>query len=647
MTHDRARAPGTLPDWQGWNDRHLGLAIARCRLALAAHLAPSGTDAEAVRSDLARLASEQAATEAELRAAGQVPSLVALSERLGLSRLETDVVVLCLAAEIDADVAGMLSRPGRPGPHVTAGLAVALAGGAAPSAMLALSSSGVLAGLRIVEIAPDLPLAAAPLRLSPRVRDFLLGLDRLDEQAAGLLLPLEAPALPRALKRVVHAAAGAEATVLLGAPECGGRAVAAAAAALRGRAAVRLDPTRLPAEPAERDRAFALVARECALSRLVLVLDLHGVADASALAPLVRRRAGPVIVLAPTRAGLAAGVRPIALPPADPPLRAAMWRAVAPGLARADAEILARQFVLPPEIVARVAADVPEGRGRCAALWARAREEATPALAELGQRIVPSATWTDLVVPAETEVALREVAAAARARALVDPWGPVRHGARGEGLAVLLAGPSGTGKTLAAEVLAGTLALDLWRIDLSGVVSKWIGETEKNLRRVFDAAEAGGAVLFFDEADALFGKRTEVKDAHDRYANVEIAYLLQRMETYRGLSILATNLRANVDQAFLRRLRYVIDLPFPDEAARRAIWQRHIPPSAPTDGIDLDALARLDLPGGAIRNVALNAAAAAAASGEPIRMGHLATAARREFAKLGRLGAGLTLEAGR
>jgi SpoVK/Ycf46/Vps4 family AAA+-type ATPase len=268
-------------------------------------------------------------------------------------------------------------------------------------------------------------------------------------------------------------------------------------------------------------------------------------------------------------------------------------------------------------------------------------------LADLGQRIVPSAVWDDLVLPAETEAALREVAGAARARATVEGWGFARHGGRGEGLAVLLAGPSGTGKTLAAEVLAGTLALDLWRIDLSGVVSKWIGETEKNLRRAFDAAEAGGAVLFFDEADALFGKRTEVRDAHDRYANVEIAYLLQRMESYRGLSILATNLRANVDQAFLRRLRFVIDLPFPDEAARRAIWQRHIPPRAPVDGIDLDALARLDLPGGAIRNVALNAAAAAAAANAPIRMGHLVAAARREFAKLGRLSAALPAERAR
>lgn len=647
MTHDGARTPGTLPDWRGWNDRHLALAIARCRLVVAAQLAPPGADPDGVNSRLATLAAEQAEAEAELRAAGQVPSLVALSERLGLSRLEADIVTLCLAAEVDADVAGMLARPGRAGPHVTAGLAITVAGGTTPSAMLALSPSGVLAGLRIVEVGTDLPLAAAPVRLAPRVRDFLLGLDRLDEQATGLLLPLEAPPLPTPLMRIARTIAEIEAVVLLGAPECGGRAVAAAAARLQSRTAIRLDPARVPPDPADRDRAFALVARECALSRLVLVLDLHGVPDPPQFAPLIRRRIGPMIVLAATRAGLPSGVQPIGLPPADPALRSAMWRAAAPGLSRSDADSLARQFTLPPETVARVAADVPRGRTRRAALWARARDEASPALAELGQRIVPTATWQDLVVPAEADAALREVAAAARARATVDGWGLARHGGRGEGLALLLAGPSGTGKTLAAEVLAGALALDLWRIDLSGVVSKWIGETEKNLRRVFDAAEAGGAVLFFDEADALFGKRTEVKDAHDRYANVEIAYLLQRMEAYRGLSILATNLRANVDQAFLRRLRYVIDLPFPDEAARRAIWQRHIPPRAPTEGIDLDALARLDLPGGAIRNVALNAASAAAASGEPIRMGHLATAARREFAKLGRLAAGLTVETAR
>jgi hypothetical protein len=647
MTHDAAHPPEILPDWRGWNDRHLALAVAQCRLRLAAHLSPSEPDSDGVRARLAELDTEQAEAEARLRADGQVPALVALAERLRLSRYETDVIALCLAAEIDADVAGMLARPGRAGPHVTAGLAAALAGGAAPSAMLAFSPSSALVGLRLIEVAHDLPLVAAPIRLAPRVRDFLLGLDRLDEQATGLLHPLEAPPLPAVLMRLARKAAQRDAVALLGLPESGGRAVAASAARLQTRTPVRLAADRLPAEPAERERAVALIARDCALSRLALVLDLHGMTDPAPIVPLIQRRAGTVFVLAETRAGLPAGVPALALPPSDPRVRAALWRAAAPDLAQRDAAVLARQFALPPETIARIAADAPHGRGRRAALWARAREEAAPALADLGQRIAPAARWEDLVVPADAEAALRDVAAAARARAIVDAWGVVRHGARGEGLAVLLAGPSGTGKTLAAEVLAGTLELDLWRIDLSGVVSKWIGETEKNLRRVFDAAEAGGAVLFFDEADALFGKRTEVKDAHDRYANVEIAYLLQRMEAYRGLSILATNLRANLDQAFLRRLRYVVDFPFPDEAARRAIWQRHLPPRAPAEGIDLDALARLDLPGGAIRNVALNAAAAAAAAGEPLRMSHLANAARREFAKLGRLSSGLAAEPGR
>lgn len=634
---------GVAVDWRGWNDRHIVLATERCRLVVSARLSPEA-DAEQVRSRLATLVAEQAEVEKDLRAAGHVPALVALADRLHLTSFEADIVTLCLAAELDAETAALIARSSRAGPHVTAGLATTLAGNATPSALLAFSPAGTLVGLRVIELAADLPLAAAPLRLPSRIRDFLLGLDRLDEEAAGLLVPMERAALPAALTRLARDAAKAEAVALLGPSDAGGRAIAAAVAAALARASVRLDPSRLPGEVGPRDRTLALVAREWALSRLVLVLDLHGVDDPTIVMPLLRRRVGPAVVLAPTRAGLPAGLCTITLPAADAQAREAVWRAAAPRLARNDVGRLARQFALSPETVTRIAADVPSGRNRGAALWTRAREEAVPALAGLGQRIVPHATWKDLVLPAETTEALRAVADAAQARATVDRWGFARPDGRGEGLAVLLAGPSGTGKTLAAEVLASTLALDLWRIDLSGVVSKWIGETEKNLARVFDAAEAGGAVLFFDEADALFGKRTEVKDAHDRYANVETGYLLQRMETYRGLSVLATNLRSNLDQAFLRRLRFVIDVPFPDEAARRAIWERHIPPRAPTEGIDFDTLARLDLPGAAIRTVALNAASAAAAAGRPIGMAQLAAAARREFAKLGRLPAGLAAE---
>jgi SpoVK/Ycf46/Vps4 family AAA+-type ATPase len=187
---------------------------------------------------------------------------------------------------------------------------------------------------------------------------------------------------------------------------------------------------------------------------------------------------------------------------------------------------------------------------------------------------------------------------------------------------------------MAAEVIARELELDLFRVDLSSVVSKYIGETEKNLRRVFDAAEAGAAVLLFDEADALFGKRSEVRDSHDRYANIEVSYLLQRMEAYGGLAILATNLKSHLDSAFLRRLRYVIDMPFPDASLRRAIWRKVFPANAPRTDLDLDALARLEIAGGNITVIAVNAAFLAAAEGAAIGMTHISRAARAEFRKL-------------
>jgi SpoVK/Ycf46/Vps4 family AAA+-type ATPase len=214
-----------------------------------------------------------------------------------------------------------------------------------------------------------------------------------------------------------------------------------------------------------------------------------------------------------------------------------------------------------------------------------------------------------------------------------DDWGFAAKSARGLGVSALFAGESGTGKTMAAEVLARELQLDLYRIDLSSVVSKYIGETEKNLRRVFDAAEDAGAVLLFDEADALFGKRSEVKDSHDRYANIEVSYLLQRMEAYRGLAILTTNMKGALDGAFQRRLRFVVHFPFPDQAQREAIWRSVLPAQLPTDRIDCRKLAQLHVAGGAIRNIALNAAFLAADRQEAVAMPHLLQAAHAEAAK--------------
>jgi len=267
------------------------------------------------------------------------------------------------------------------------------------------------------------------------------------------------------------------------------------------------------------------------------------------------------------------------------------------------------------------------GTSRCASLSRRGRS--------LAQRIEPAATWDDLVLPDLQRAVLRDIATHVHHRATVyESWGFGAKGARGLGISALFAGASGTGKTMAAEVLANQLRLDLYRIDLSQVVNKYIGETEKNLRRVFDAAENGGAILLFDEADALFGKRSEVKDSHDRYANIEVSYLLQRMEAYRGLAILTTNMKQALDPAFLRRIRFVVQFPFPDAAQRAEIWRRIFPAQTPTDCLDIARLARLNVAGGNIRNIALHAAFQAAEAGEPVRMPHILRAAHSEYAKL-------------
>jgi len=227
------------------------------------------------------------------------------------------------------------------------------------------------------------------------------------------------------------------------------------------------------------------------------------------------------------------------------------------------------------------------------------------------------------------------MAAQVRHRTTVyETWGAARQSRRGLGISALFDGASGTGKTMAAEVLANDLRLDLYRIDLSQLVSKYIGDTEKHVRQVFDAAEGGGAILLFDEADALFGKRSDVKDSHDRYANIEVSYLLQRMEAYRGLAILTSNMSHALDPAFARRIRFIVHFPFPDAAQRAQIWRQMFPPAMPTSGLEFDKLARLGIPGGHIRNIALNAAFLAADAGEPVEMRHCLLAARTEYAKL-------------
>ena len=259
-------------------------------------------------------------------------------------------------------------------------------------------------------------------------------------------------------------------------------------------------------------------------------------------------------------------------------------------------------------------------------------------LEDLAQRLAPQYSWDDIVLGPEEMRQLREIAQQVGQRARVyEEWGFSSRLSRGRGISALFAGPSGTGKTMAAEILARELELDLYVVDLAGMVSKYIGETEKNLRRVFDAAEQSGAILFFDEADALFGKRSEVKDSHDRYANIEVNYLLQKMEQYQGLAILSTNRKSALDKAFSRRLRFLVDFPFPGREQREKIWRKMFPPQAPLENIDFGFLGRLEIAGGNIRNVAVNAAFLASAEGSSIQAEHIMRAVRQEYSKIDKL----------
>jgi SpoVK/Ycf46/Vps4 family AAA+-type ATPase len=323
-------------------------------------------------------------------------------------------------------------------------------------------------------------------------------------------------------------------------------------------------------------------------------------------------------------------------------------------LDRNDLEQLTARFKLSPEQISRAVQSArmsarwqmtqtrksrAESKPVLEDLFAAARKQASVNMDGLAKKIEPRYTWDEIVLPADSLAQLREICQQVIHRhRVMDEWGFDRKLSLGKGVTALFAGPSGTGKTMAAEIIANDLELDLYKIDLAGVVSKYIGETEKNLERIFTAAANANSILFFDEADALFGKRSEVHDAHDRYANIEISYLLQKMETYDGLAILATNLRQNLDESFVRRMAFTVHFPFPDEANRLLIWKGIWPSQIPlSQDLDLEYLARqFKLSGGNIKNVALASAYLASADGGEVTMEHILHATRREYQKMGK-----------
>jgi AAA+ superfamily predicted ATPase len=579
------------------------------------------------------------------------PSLRRLAERFGLGESETGVIALCAAAEWDRSIAAICARwhgePARCWPSY--GLAVELLGG---GEWAALAPSCSVRRWRLVDVAPGIGISDARLSADERILNFLCDRSFLDPRLGGLIRPLKATAdeggniVPRIVACWGSAASLGQCPVAdlsdLAADQAR-RVAVAASEALSLRAHV-LDARELPAGSAEREALSRLWEREALLLNGSLLLECADdqPSDTAARAALfVDGLQGLLFV---------AGRMP---PVSRPCLRAesclvedaglGVWQAAlgTPGdRMLPELEQLCAQFRLGPAEVRHVVTNLtvpPDApvEQLAAALWEGCRLQTRGGLETLAQRINADVGWEDLVLPPEQKAVLRTIALHVRQRHRVyRDWGFADRGGRGLGVAALFAGASGTGKTLAAEVLARELHLDLYRIDLAALVSKYIGETQKNLRRVFDAAEASGAILLFDEADALFGARGEVRDSLDRHANMEVAYLLQRIETYRGLAILTTNLKQAIDSAFLRRIRFVVNFPFPDVDSRCEIWRRVFPARMPRDGIDVGRLARLNLSGGHIRNLAVNAAFLAADAGEPVGMRHLLSAAEAEYAKL-------------
>ncbi|OYY68095.1 ATP-binding protein [Sphingomonas sp. 28-63-12] len=615
------------------------------------------TTAEPVAAPVDLLAGPEAAADAsDPSDAKYVPALVTLSQRLGLSDFERQLLLMCAAIEFDTGFGALCAEAQRGSGHKGPSFELALVALENP-AWDVMSPERPLRYWRLIEIHQPgaQPLITSALRADERIVNYIKGLNYLDDRLAPLVERLDdasAEVLPPSQAATAdsiadHLAGATQPPLfqLIGESAASKLAIARQVAARFGITVHRLRGQSIPEPQADNETFVRLWQREALLLPLALYVDAEDVeptsAQGRAMIRLLNRCGGVVMVASRTKLG-GLGRRTISVDVAKPlpAEQLGLWSDLLGDSSRAKAALLAGQFNLDRAAIAAIvddAAAASHGTAdkRDALVWAGALEHVRPALDELAQPITPRVGWDDIELPDRERAQLREIAAQVRNRtAVYDDWGFRDRLSRGLGISVLFAGDSGTGKTMAAEALASELGLLLYRIDLAGVVSKFIGETEKNLRKLFDAAEDGGAILFFDEADALFGKRSEVKDSHDRYANIEINYLLQRIEGYRGLAILTTNMKSALDQAFVRRLRFIVNFPFPGAPERTAIWRKVFPPAVDVAALDIDRLARLNVTGGSIHNIALNAAFAAVAAGSTLTMPIVLEAARREYLKL-------------
>ena len=618
--------------WLEANQQHLLAELARLRSRLAD---PGVQEAENIRVD-------------EARAALPAPAAIdVLAKNFGLSAFERDILLLCAGVEMKADLAKSCAEAQGVSQRTYVTFGQALARLQEPH-WDALTPVAPLRRWRLIEVEESGGLTNGRIRLDERILHYLAGVNYLDPRLRPFLRHKPAVTVMAKGHRDMAATVltaletrRASVVVLTGDDQDGQVEVAAHVAGELGLHLHALAAQTLPAGMAELEALGILWQRESVLLHAALLIECQE-RDGVKHVPAFVEQLGGLVFLA--------GQEPPTVPRSTVRVdvnkpeavdRRMLWKeALGPAVARLNGSLdaVASQFRLSARSILTTGREISDELTAStqpdAVIWRACRKAGRTKLDDLAQRIDPRAEWEMLVLPESQRAALHQVVAHVRHRlAVYHEWGFASRGLRGLGITALFAGESGTGKTMAAEVLANELQLDLYRIDLSSVVSKYIGETERNLRRVFDAAEDSGAILLFDEADALFGKRSEVKDSHDRYANIEVSYLLQRMEAYRGLAILTTNMKAALDTAFQRRLRFVVQFPFPDLAQREAIWRSIFPLATPLNRLDFAKLARMQVAGGNIRNIALNAAFLAAQAKGPVCMTHLLDAARAEAGK--------------
>lgn len=580
------------------------------------------------------------------------PALMTLSSTFELSAFEEFILMLCAGYELDGKFAHALDSVTNQGiAKPCFGLALALF---ADSHWSAITPVAALRHWRLIDLEAGTSLVSRRLRIDERILHFLTGISYLDNRLQGILenmpgIQVLAPSLSSCIQRVVE---GWNTTVttrelsviqLCGPSHSDMQSVAASACQAMDLLLYQLDVKDIPDDTIERNALARLWQREAKIDRAALLIKATA-EQHKKLSSFIQLVYAPMIII--TKQAVDTSPRlsiRIDVPSVGATEQKELWGSQLGEKAKyinGGLDRVVSQFSLSAHKISNLSQQLEistrtAGSETGEELWQACRLQSRKKLDSLAQRIDSTVGWDDLILPQTQKQILRDIVSHARQRFRVyETWGFSGKTAFGQGISALFYGPSGTGKTLAASVIAHELQLDLYRIDLSQVVNKYIGETEKNLARVFDAAEDSGAILLFDEADSLFAKRTEVRNSYDRNANMETSYLLQRMESYSGIAVLTTNLKKEIDTAFMRRIRFAIQFPFPDASTRKQIWQRVFPEQTPLENIDVTRLAGLDIAGGNIRNIALNAAFLAADENESVKMSHVAKAARREFTKL-------------